>query len=209
MSELALLSELEQDALTELFNIGIGNAASAMNELLNEELKLSVPKIKILPRPDLTEALQLQSKRICGVHQSVSGLFRANAHLLFPEDKSLELVKLMLGESVPHGTLTEMQQEALCEIGNIILNACVGAIANMLENECHSSLPSLYRGTMEQVISLSDSEVQPPDELTLVIFIDFMVEKHEIRGYLVFLLDTISLTDLKRVLTAFLQKNGA
>ncbi|TAN47509.1 MAG: chemotaxis protein CheC [Methylococcaceae bacterium] len=202
-----LLSELEQDALTELFNIGIGNAASAMNELLNEELKLSVPNIKILPRPCLSEVLQLQSNRICGVHQSVSGLLRANAHLLFPEDKSLELVKLMLGERVPHGTLTEMQQEALCEIGNIILNACVGAIANMLENECHSSLPSLYRGTMDQVISLSEAEAGP-SELTLVIFIDFTVEKHEIRGYLVFLLDTISLADLKTVLAAFLQKNG-
>lgn len=206
MADKTPLSELEQDALTELFNIGIGHAASAMNELLNEELTLSVPKIEILSRSSLTDALQLQAKRICGVHQSVSGLFQANAHLLFPEDQSLELVKLMLGENIPSDALTEMQQEALCEIGNIILNACVGAMANALENECASSLPSLYRGDMEQVLGVAETG---HDDLSLVIYIDFLVEKHEIRGYLVFLLDTISLADLKAVLSAFLEKFGA
>lgn len=50
MSEAFLLTPLEQDALTELFNIGVGYAASAMNELLNEELRLSVPSIEVLPR---------------------------------------------------------------------------------------------------------------------------------------------------------------
>ncbi|BBL69838.1 chemotaxis protein CheX [Methylogaea oryzae] len=206
MSEAFLLTPLEQDALTELFNIGVGYAASAMNELLNEELRLSVPSIEVLPRQSLSDALQLQSKSICGVHQSVSGLFSANAHLLFPEDESLELVKLMLGESVPHNTLTEMQQEALCEIGNIILNACVGAMANTMENECHASLPSLFRGSMEQVLGYSE---QGGEDLSLVIFIDFLAEKRQIRGYLVFLLDTISLVDLKAVLGAFLEKIGA
>lgn len=206
MTDSSFLSDLEQDVLTELFNIGVGHAASAMNEWLDEELRLSVPTIKILLRVSLAEALQLQSKRICSVHQSIQGLFRANAHLLFPEDKGLELVKLMLGENFPRDTLTEMRQEALCEIGNIILNACVGAMTNVLENESHASLPSLYRGTMEQVLGNADTQ---QSELTLVIFIDFVAEKHKIRGYLVFLLDTISLVDLRSVLAAFLKKIGA
>lgn len=206
MANPVVLNELEQDALTELFNIGVGHAASAMNELLNEELMLAVPVIKILPRSSLAETLQLQDKRICGVHQSVTGLFRANVLLLFPEDKSLELVKLMLGENVPRDIMTEMQQEALCEIGNIILNACVGAMANVLENESHASLPSLYRGTMDQVLGNDDAQKV---ELTLVIFIDFEAEKRRIRGYLVFLLDAISMADLQTVIAAFLKKIGA
>lgn len=206
MADAPLFTELELDALTELFNIGIGYAASAMNELLNEELTLSVPRTEILQRSSLADVLQLQAKRICGVHQSVSGMLHANAHLLFPEDQSLELVRLMLGDSVPGGELTEMQQEALCEIGNIILNACVGAMANALGNECASSLPCLYRGSMEQVLGIDDDGAE---ELSLVIFIDFLVEKHEIRGYLVFLLDSITVADLKTLLGAFLKKIGA
>lgn len=206
MADAPQFTELELDALTELFNIGIGYAASAMNELLNEELTLSVPRTEILRRSSLADVLHLNARRICGVHQSVSGMLHANAHLLFPEDQSLELVRLMLGDSVPGGELTEMQQEALCEIGNIILNACVGAMANALGNECVSSLPSLYRGSMEQVLGIDHDAAE---EFSLVIFIDFLVEKHEIHGYLVFLLDSITVADLKTLLGAFLKKIGA
>lgn len=205
MTDPSILSELEYDALNELFNIGVGRAASAMYELLNEELKLSVSTAKILPQSSLTEELQLQAKRICGVQQNISGLFRANAILLFPEDKSLELVRLMLSETTSHDAMTEMQQESLCEIGNIILNACVGTMANLLNHECHTSLPNFYRGTMDQVLGNTNAQ---SSELTLIIYINFLLEKQEIRSYLVFLMDTISLADLKVVLQAFLKNIG-
>lgn len=196
-------TDMEQDALAELFNIGIGHAASAMNQLLNEELTLSVPRIEVTPHAAIADALRLHGKQVCDVHQSVSGLLGAHAHLLFPEEQSLELVRLMLGDSYPEAAMTEMQQEALCEIGNIIINACIGAMANALGNECTATLPTLYQGTIEQVLVGAGST---EDQLSLVIYIDFYVEKHEIRGYLVFLLDSVCLADLKTLLAAFLRK---
>lgn len=205
MAEWPSFTEMEQDAVTELFNIGIGHAACAMNQLLNEELTLSVPRIEITPHAAMLDALHLHGRQVCDVHQRVSGLLGAHAHLLFPEEQSLELVRLMLGDSATEEAMTEMQQEALCEIGNIVINACIGAIANALGNECAATLPRLYQGTIEQVLGSAEHR---EDQLSLVIYIDFYVERHEIRGYLVFLLDSLSLADFKTLLAAFLLKLG-
>lgn len=42
------LTDLQRDALLEIFNIGVGNAANSMSQLINEEIRLSVPKLQIV-----------------------------------------------------------------------------------------------------------------------------------------------------------------
>jgi chemotaxis protein CheC len=71
--------------------------------------------------------------RVCGVSQHYEGAFATEAILMFPEDKSLDIVRLMVGDAVPLQELTEMEQEAMSEIGNIILNSCVGTLANIFQ----------------------------------------------------------------------------
>ncbi len=48
--------------------------------------------------------------------------------MAFPEDRSLELVKLILDESFPAESATDMEEEALLEVGNLVLNGFLGAI---------------------------------------------------------------------------------
>ena len=50
------------------------------------------------------------------------------ALLIFPEQNGLDLVRLILRNSPPLSEMTEMEQEAFSEVGNIILNSCVGSI---------------------------------------------------------------------------------
>ena len=132
------LTELQHDALVEIFNMGVGSAANAMSRIVNEEVAMSVPKITFQNRTDAATALgNRESRRISGVSQHYEGSFNTDAILMFPEEKSLEIVRLMVGDAVPMEELTEMEQEAMSEIGNIILNACVGTLANIFNTELH------------------------------------------------------------------------
>ena len=69
------LSELENDALVEIFNIGVGHAAAAMSEIVNEEVTMSVPSITFLNRADAAALLgsKKDGERICGVSQHYDG----------------------------------------------------------------------------------------------------------------------------------------
>ena len=198
------LTELQHDALVEIFNIGVGHAARAMSEIVNEPVTMSVPSISFLTRSDAAAMLgQRERSRVCGVSQHYKGAFSTEAMLMFPEDKSLDIVRMMVGESVPLKELTEMEQEAMSEIGNIILNSCVGTLANVLSQELSGSLPQYHVGTSEEILGAHGRE---PDTVVLMLHIDFILETHQIHGYVAFILDLTALHDLQAQLDLYLAK---
>jgi chemotaxis protein CheC len=198
------LSELQHDALVEIFNIGVGHAAKAMSDMVNEEVTMSVPTIAFLNRADAAEMLgNKDNERVCGVSQHYDGAFQTEAILMFPEDKSLDIVLLMVGESVPLEELTEMEQEAMSEIGNIILNSCVGTLANIFAQELSGSLPQYHVGSSEDILTASGGHA---DTVVLMLHIDFILEKHQIHGYVAFILDLTALHDLQEQVDRYLAK---
>jgi len=200
------LSELETDALIEIFNIGVGQAAASMSAIVNETVRMSVPSVSFINRTDAARLLDGKAPEagaICGVSQHYEGAFSTEAILMFPEDKSLEIVRLMVGESVPLKELTEMEQEAMCEIGNIILNSCVGTLANIFQRELHGSLPEYHIGTSDEILIASGSR---HDTVVLMLHIDFVLEKHQIHGYVAFVLDISALHDLKEQINLYIAR---
>ena len=198
------LNELQHDALVEIFNIGVGQAAAAMGGIVNEAVTMSVPAISFLNRSQAAEMLNNdEARRICGVSQHYDGAFKTEAILMFPEDKSLDIVRLMVGEGIPLQELTEMEQEAMSEIGNIILNSCVGTLANIFGRELKGSLPAYRVGTSEDIIGASG---ELGDALVLMLHIDFILEKHQIHGYVAFLLDVSALHDLKEQVDQYIAR---
>jgi len=200
------LSELENDALVEIFNIGVGQAAASMSAIVHEEVTMSVPAISFMHRAAAAMLLgrgDHENERICGVSQHYEGAFETEAILMFPEDKSLEIVRLMVGEAVPLQELTEMEQEAMCEIGNIILNSCVGTLANIFQHELQGSLPVYHVGTSDEILTASGSL---SDTVVLMLHIDFILEKHQIHGYVAFILDISALHDLKEQINRYIAR---
>jgi chemotaxis protein CheC len=197
------LSELQRDALIEIFNVGVGRAASSMSQIVGEMINLTVPLVEILADGNRTEAISsiVRSPRICAVSQDFSGSLGARAFLIFPEGKTREIVRRMLGETVSAAELSEMEQEALSEIGNIILNSCFSSMADMLHADFQSSLPTYHLGQVREVISMPGNQ---DDNLLLLLHIDFSMPSDQIDGYLVFLMTLPSFNSLIERIDNFL-----
>lgn len=196
------LNPLQIDALTEIFNHGVGLAAHALSELAGEEVQLSVPKIEELSKREISDKLDAQgADRICAVRQGFSGVLNTEALLMFPVDQSLQLVQLMVGNEFPLEQLSEMEQESLAEIGNILLNSVVSSVADMLHIEFEGTLPQVELGQVDEVLHSDDGV----DDLILSLQINFAIASRQIQGYLVFLLDVASSDVLEKKLSAFIE----
>jgi chemotaxis protein CheC len=197
------LSELQVDALTEIFNIGAGRAAASLSEIVCDEVQLSVPRLQLYKSNDIkADTLALSSPRLGAVKQHFSGPFSADAMLLFTEERALEIVHDMMGSQVALEDVTEFEQEAMCELGNIILNACLSSIADMLSLTLESSLPSYTVGETDCVLQQIVADANLP--LMLVLHIDMSIENRHSQGFLVFLLSTSSLQKLITHIDRFL-----
>src|ERR1700760_612612 len=143
----ALLTELQLDSLTELVNIGVSRAAHSLREMVGAQVHLSVPTVKLVSRGDAIGILsEREVKNLVAVHQIFEGDITGRALLIFPETKSLELVRAITGGDLPLEDIIELEQEALAETGNILLNSCLATIANMLHRSLRMSLPEVLHG---------------------------------------------------------------
>lgn len=199
------LTDLELDALTELVNIGVSRAAASLRELVGEQVHLSVPNVKLVSRERAIEILgQREANRLVAVHQVFEGDITGRALLIFPETKSLELVRAVTGGELPLEDIIELEQEALAETGNIILNGCLATMANMLQRSLKMSLPEILRGEGPEFFDLAP----PPEagDVVMFLYIDFAVRKRDIRGYIAMLMDMPSLEAMKGLLAEFIER---
>jgi chemotaxis protein CheC len=206
MSQVAsALNELELDALTELVNIGVSKAALSLREMVNEQVILSVPELRLLSRSEAIGVLSGQEGgRLVAVHQVFEGDINGRVLLIFPETKSLELVRAVTGGELPLEDIIELEQEALAETGNIILNGCLSTIANQLQRTLKMSLPEILRGAGPEFFALDP----PPEagDVVMFLYINFAMKKRDIQGYIVMLMDLPSLAALKELLAEYIQR---
>jgi chemotaxis protein CheC len=200
-----VLSELQHDALTELVNIGVSRAAHSLRDMVGAQVHLSVPTVALVSRG---EAIGILSEReitnLVAVHQVFEGDITGRALLIFPETKSLELVRAITGGDLPLEDIIELEQEALAETGNVLLNSCLATIANMLHRSLKMSLPEVLRGNATAFFSLAP----PPEagDVVMFLYIDFAVRERDISGYIAMIMDLPSLTALTHLLDEFIER---
>jgi chemotaxis protein CheC len=198
------LSELELDALTELVNIGVSRAAASLGAMVGEQVLLSVPSVVIVSRSKAADLLGgTRRDLLVAVRQAFHGDVSGRALLIFPEKNSLELVRAVAGERLSLEDILELEHEALAEIGNIILNACIATVANLLERSLTMSLPEIVRGDSE---GLFDLGVAVGDDVVLFVHINFSLKGHQIMGYVAMVMDFASLVSLKELVAEFIRR---
>lgn len=188
------IGETERDAVTELLNIAIGQAASSLSQLVEDEVQLSVPFVDFLTPSQAAARLEeeTQGSDSVAVRQHFQGHFYGDILLIFPERRSLDLVRHMLGDQVPLEQLTELEQEALLEVGNIILNACLGSLANQLKLPVEGSLPVYVRGRGARILDACMKPEAGQEELVMFLHVDFSLLRKDVHGYLAFVMDIVS-----------------
>jgi chemotaxis protein CheC len=110
----------------------------------------------------------------------------------------------VLGEALPATEAAEMEDEALAETGNVILNSCLATMANMLERSLTMSLPEVLRHGGASLLETA----RPAEEegLVLFLYINFSVQSRSIRGYIAMVMDLSSLETLKRLVGEFIDR---
>lgn len=197
------LSEIERDALTEIVNIGVGRAARNLSTMIRSPVQLSVPQTELLPLTQAAEVMARRSGRsLVAVSQEFQGSFSGRALLIFPEENSLELVRAVVGDGMDVDEIIDLEQEALAEIGNVILNGCLVVVANLLRHGLSMSLPRVLRGSSHLVMADPGGGGGDQDHV-LFLRIDFRVAARDIDGYIALLMDLPSLASLRLLIRDF------
>jgi chemotaxis protein CheC len=186
----------QRDALVELLNIGFGRAAASLSQLTGQRVLLDVPQVSVHAINELNETLQtVLGDEVASVHQIFSGPVAGDA-LLVLDHKAASMLKQLLTDEPPLPLpLDATAREVLTEVGNILLNACLGTFGNLLQVQVSFSVPHLNLDTLQHLMqSLIVNRVGL--SYALVVRAAFRLRDAEVSGYIVIVLSVASLARL-------------
>jgi len=199
-----LLTEQQSDAMTELINIAFARTAASLSELSGYRVLLDPPTIEVRGIEELPGAVGMFIKEeVATVHQIFSGPVAGDALLILNYEGAVMLTDLLSKPGAGNAKrLDESGREALTEIGNILLNACLGMFGNMLKVHVSFSMPRLH---LEALDDLLRSITVGPEELRYAIVVStaFHIKEGAVSGYLVIVLGVSSLDRLLHAIEAW------
>ena len=200
------LSPAQQDALKELLNIGFGRAASSLSQLTGHRVLLDVPAVSIHTMTGLRDALaSVVHDDVASVHQIFSGPVSGDALLVLNHQAAGILKELLTDEPPLPLHVDASAREVLTEVGNILLNACLGTFGNLLDVQVSFSIPHLDLDTLHGVLqSLLVS--REGMRYGLLVHAGFRLRDAEVTGYLVIVLSVASLDRLLKAVEVWEQK---
>ena len=199
---LAPLTELERDALSELSNVAMARAAMSLRQMVQAEVHLSVPTVEIMTPEAAAETIAKPGNpNLVAIRQDFSGPFSGRALLIFPEATSLELVRVVVGRHLPLEDIVDLEDEALAETGNIILNSWVSTLANLLKQKLNMSLPMVIRRDQRHIFESAGEQTS----VILFLHIRFDIRKQQIAGYVALMMDIPSIDELRAVIAEFVR----
>jgi len=204
-----ILTERQSDAISGLINIAFSRTGAALSELTGHRVMLNAPEVSVHPTTELPAALaKFIPGEIASIHQVFGGPVAGDALLLLNHDGAVHLTDLLTdGGGAPSSRLDESAREVLTEVGNILLNACLGMFGNLLDVRVSFSVPRLHLETLDELLaSLIEGGSEP--QYALVVYTAFQIRDSSVKGFLVMVLSVTSLDRLIHEVEAWEERQG-
>jgi chemotaxis protein CheC len=195
------LDAFENDALTELFNVGLHRAAASLSEITGKRIIVEPPRLWIMLAEDVESRLkELLSGELAAVHQVFGGAVAGDAALLIEQDKAAQLARLVTeGAAGSGGRLDQSAREVLAEMGNIVLGACLSGFGDMLDVPVSFYVPTIRVESLKTVLQsllTESSDVQ----YAVIVATQFRVSEIEVNGYMIVAVGAKSLERINKAL---------
>lgn len=155
------LETLRSDGLREVATIGAGHAATALSQLTDRRIMISVPQVRRVEYSHVPEMLGSFGDHVAVVVMRMLGDLTGRSMLVFAEDDAVRLCDLILRRDPgPPRALGEMEQSGLKEVGNIVCSAYLTALSNFMGMMLLPSVPSLTMGSTATAVA---SAVDPQE----------------------------------------------
>ena len=189
------LDDVQKDALQELANIGASHAATALSQMVNKNITIGIPKVEVVPLEKSINFINDQ-KEVAGVLLQISDEVPMYILLILSKESSLYLTSLLMGMELDPSkvVLNEMDQEALKEVGNIMMTSFFNGVTELIGISMIPGPPQITYDAPEVI--LENVVIQLTDITSDVVLFDSDVGDSENKG---FKIDMILLPEPKSI----------
>ncbi|MDF1615051.1 hypothetical protein [Desulfurivibrio dismutans] len=205
-------SQNDANILEEVMNIAFGKASADLARVVDIRILLTAPRVEFLKADDLLQWIKQDTKTddtLNMIEQNFWGKYTGSAFLAFPSSASKGLISLFDDDDLSLGAESPLlEKETLLEVGNILIGACVGKVAELLDDNVSFSPPRLVPQVVIDNPSTTaiSSKLNDPDKMAIMIKTVFNFEDKDVKGFLFLVAGEESMQWLKAALKNFVAK---
>lgn len=193
------LNEMHIDILREIGNIGAGNAATSLSQMLMKKVDMAVPEVKLL---DINEAIDIMGgpeNVVLGILIRMSQDLEGMVMFLLKRDFVCLVVNSLLGTNIERfEEIEEMELSALSEIGNIMIASYINSIASLTGMTIDISVPALTIDMSGAILSVPAIEYANVSDKIVFIQEKFFADKDSVDSHILLVPSVESLNKLLR-----------
>lgn len=199
--ELGKLSPFHLDVIRETVNIGAGNAATALSQLLGSVVTMDVPKAELVSIYELTDRYASPTELVCAVYLRFEGEISGNMLWIMSEETAQELVNILVKKDLGDLLQDQIDQIAdslLVEVGNIVLSSFLNAISAMINCALPVTVPAIAHDMLGAILDLLAAYYGMTGEVAIISETKLCVasNKNSLGGHVMLLPDPQSLSTL-------------
>ncbi len=185
--ELEQIDSTRFDVLRELGNIGAGNATTALSQMLNTKVDMSIPKVELLEFKNLADMVGGAEMVVSGILLMLEGDIDGMMMFMLDRVSARHLVSMLMGTELPESEdFSELEISALKEIGNIISGAYLSSLSSLTNLKIISSIPYLSIDMAGAILSVPAIEFGKVGDKALLIESQFGEgSENSINGYFI------------------------
>lgn len=166
------ISEIEKDLLGEIGNISMGSASTALYQLINKQVNITTPKVRLTTLRGIKEGFRYPN--IILDVKYVSGITGRNILIMQTKDAAV-IANLMMGGDgqVTSNDLSEIEISAIQEAMNQMIGSAATSMATMFAREVNISPP---KSKIWSNINDTITENIPEDEQIVEVCFDLTIE---------------------------------
>jgi len=183
------LNEFQLDQLKEIVNIGASHASTALSQMINKKVGLTVPKAYIDKIEKVGKMIPSGDEKITAALLKIFGDANGVMFFMFTNGCDVKLAKLLTKNTNETGVMTEMELSSIKEVGNVLAGACLSAFSKFLNMNLLHSVSNIAVDSISSIINSVAIEVGKNTGEALIFEVDFDIKEEDISSHLFFFID--------------------
>ena len=191
------LQDMHLDVLKEIGNIGSGNAASALSELIQCNTDITVPSVKMLDFSEAVNFLGGPENVAIGMLVGIKGDVTGMMLYVLQHSFASKMTSTLFGSEIEDLTnMNEMETSFISEVGNIMAASYVNAISQLTGMMIDISVPVMTVDMVGAILSVPAVEFAQVGNKVLFIDDGFVIGDGEIKSNMILVPEMQSLETL-------------
>lgn len=177
------LKDIQLDLLKEIGNIGAGHAATALSTIIRKPIDMKVPNVKMLSFEKIEDYLGGEEQIVVGIFLRIEGDVPGNMFFLMNFESASQLLKTILGKELDVNELSDIENSALKEIGNILAGSYLSSLADFTNLKMSPTVPSISIDMVGAILSFGLIQTSQFSDVAIVIDTTFLEGETLVEGH--------------------------